>query len=48
MRDFPISFLVTPAKAGVHCAVAAMKLAEQWIPAFAGMTKEDGSVGPNT
>ena len=33
-------FLVAPAKAGVHFADAAMSLAVQWIPAFAGMTTE--------
>ena len=28
-EEFPISFLVSPAKADVHCSVAAMTSAEQ-------------------
>jgi hypothetical protein len=39
----PILF-VTPAQAGVHVAVARHEKA--WMPAFAGMTAFDSSLGP--
>ncbi len=34
---------VTPAKAGVHGAVRALR--QTWIPAFAGMTQQKGFAG---
>jgi hypothetical protein len=36
------SFIVIPAKAGIHLAATAK--AAGWIPAFAGMTKRDAGM----